>query len=160
MAEAYARIADKYISRDGGRPAKKTVWAPVTILEKERGWLEAAVMRGGYLPTRERDGDKAPFLSELRAMHTRGLIQGMPWRITKFGRDCLRELEQPDRFSVPISIAQPEAARVRPLAEIEREAILSALQSFAGNKSRTARALGISVRTLQNRLAEYGSENR
>ena len=42
-----------------------------------------------------------------------------------------------------------------PLAEVERRAILSTLEHFDGDKKRTAEALGISLKTLYNRLKRY-----
>jgi len=41
------------------------------------------------------------------------------------------------------------------LDEIERNVILEALKHFSGNRTHTAKALGISIRTLRNKLAEY-----
>jgi two-component system response regulator AtoC len=41
------------------------------------------------------------------------------------------------------------------LAEAERTIILSTLDAFAGDKKRTARALGVSLKTLYNRLNAY-----
>lgn len=42
-----------------------------------------------------------------------------------------------------------------PLAEVQREIILATLKHFSGNKRLTADALGISLKTLYNRLKEY-----
>jgi two-component system response regulator AtoC len=42
-----------------------------------------------------------------------------------------------------------------PLADIEREVILATYQLYARNKEKTAAALGISLKTLYNRLREY-----
>ena len=42
-----------------------------------------------------------------------------------------------------------------PLADAQREIILATLQHFSGNKRLTAHALGISLKTLYNRLKEY-----
>lgn len=42
-----------------------------------------------------------------------------------------------------------------PLAEAQREIILATLQHFSGNKRLTAATLGISLKTLYNRLKEY-----
>lgn len=42
-----------------------------------------------------------------------------------------------------------------PLAEAQREIILATLKHFGGNKRLTAEALGISLKTLYNRLKEY-----
>ena len=41
------------------------------------------------------------------------------------------------------------------LDEIEKSVILEALQYHRGNRTHTARALGISIRTLRNKLADY-----
>lgn len=43
------------------------------------------------------------------------------------------------------------------LAEVERAVIHETLNSCAGNKTRTAAILGISLKTLYNRLNEYGA---
>jgi two-component system response regulator FlrC len=41
------------------------------------------------------------------------------------------------------------------LSDIERNVILAALKHHEGNRTHTAKALGISIRTLRNKLAEY-----
>lgn len=46
-------------------------------------------------------------------------------------------------------------SEIKPLEEMEREAILRALKLTRGNKSRAAELLGITVRTLRNKLNEY-----
>ena len=62
--------------------------------------------------------------------------------------------------------AQPSPAQGRgssleisigtPLAAVERELILATLEHFGHHKERTAAALGVSLKTLYNRLKEYG----
>ena len=42
------------------------------------------------------------------------------------------------------------------LAEMERQMILATLEHFGHQKERTAAALGVSLKTLYNRLKEYG----
>ncbi len=42
------------------------------------------------------------------------------------------------------------------LGELERRYILKALQHFEGNKTQAAQALGITIKTLYNKLHEYG----
>ena len=42
-----------------------------------------------------------------------------------------------------------------PLAEAQRETILATLRHYSGNKRLTAEALGVSLKTLYNRLKEY-----
>ena len=44
------------------------------------------------------------------------------------------------------------------LAEVERSLIFATLEHFDGHKERTAAALGVSLKTLYNRLKEYGSD--
>ncbi|MEA4857994.1 MAG: sigma-54 dependent transcriptional regulator [Solidesulfovibrio sp.] len=46
----------------------------------------------------------------------------------------------------------------RPLDDVEREVILATLASCAGNKSETARVLGITRATLHKKLKKYGEE--
>jgi two-component system, response regulator FlrC len=43
----------------------------------------------------------------------------------------------------------------RTLDDIERNVIIEALEYHSGNRTHTARALGISIRTLRNKLADY-----
>jgi DNA-binding NtrC family response regulator len=43
-----------------------------------------------------------------------------------------------------------------PLAAIERQVILATLEHYGHHKERTAAALGVSLKTLYNRLKEYG----
>jgi len=45
-----------------------------------------------------------------------------------------------------------------PLAEVERTLILATLQRFGNHKEKTAAALGVSLKTLYNRLKEYAQE--
>jgi two-component system response regulator HydG len=58
-------------------------------------------------------------------------------------------------MSPPHSIAK--ATRIQSLAEVERHAILSALERLNGDKLMTARALGIGKTTLYRKLKEYGT---
>lgn len=45
-----------------------------------------------------------------------------------------------------------------PLADVERSLILATLQHFNSHKEKTAAALGVSLKTLYNRLKEYSQE--
>ena len=61
--------------------------------------------------------------------------------------------------------ARPEAATLRvpmgiPLDKVEKEYILASLQKNGGNKARTAEILGISEKTLYNKLNRYAAEAR
>lgn len=47
---------------------------------------------------------------------------------------------------------------IKPLHETERDAILLALEQHNGNKTRTAQALRIGIRTLQRKLHRYRAQ--
>jgi DNA-binding NtrC family response regulator len=47
-----------------------------------------------------------------------------------------------------------------PLVEVERRHILSTLAYFEGDKKEAAEVLGISLKTLYNRLRQYGKKQR
>jgi DNA-binding NtrC family response regulator len=49
-----------------------------------------------------------------------------------------------------------EVAVGTPLAAIEKQVILATLEHYGHHKERTAAALGVSLKTLYNRLKEYG----
>lgn len=51
-----------------------------------------------------------------------------------------------------------EAQGIKPLRELEKEAILRALRACGGNRTRAAELLGISVRTLRNKLKLYRAQ--
>jgi len=46
-----------------------------------------------------------------------------------------------------------------PLAEMERRTIFATLDHYRGNKRRCAEVLGVSLKTLYNRLSEYGEQS-
>jgi DNA-binding NtrC family response regulator len=60
--------------------------------------------------------------------------------------------------SAPVESAAPVAlaeAPIRSLGEIEKKAILDTLVATEGNRTKAAELLGISIRTLRNKLNEY-----
>jgi DNA-binding NtrC family response regulator len=73
--------------------------------------------------------------------------------------DPIATSDQRPRFTVvtdmgsylgSISAASPLANR--PLADLEREAILCTLEATRGNKTEAARRLGVTARTLSNKM--------
>jgi DNA-binding NtrC family response regulator len=58
-------------------------------------------------------------------------------------------------FSKPSSVPVGQGAVV-PLDQLEKHAILHAVDACGGNRTQAARLLGISVRTMRNKLREYG----
>jgi DNA-binding NtrC family response regulator len=57
-----------------------------------------------------------------------------------------------------VTRAVPNTDEVRPLADLEREAILHALDVVGGNRKRAAELLGIGERTLYDRLKKYDDD--
>jgi two-component system response regulator FlrC len=54
---------------------------------------------------------------------------------------------------------KPSSAMIRPtLADVERDLILDTLRHCLGNRTRAANILGISVRTLRNKLNDYAAD--
>lgn len=44
------------------------------------------------------------------------------------------------------------------IADVEKATIFAALKFYQGNKTQTAKALDIAIRTLDNKLAQYEEE--
>ena len=57
--------------------------------------------------------------------------------------------------ALPAGAASGSAAAVRSLDELERDAIIDAFRKFGGERRRIAEALGISERTLREKLRQY-----
>ncbi|MEM9915882.1 MAG: sigma-54 dependent transcriptional regulator [Planctomycetota bacterium] len=71
-------------------------------------------------------------------------------------RSSMPELAEP--VSVSAGVGTMEQS-VRPLEEVERDRIVHALGQFNGNRTRTAEALGIGVRTLGLKLKKWKEQN-
>lgn len=74
----------------------------------------------------------------------------------------LQHLIQPEDLSIESSCPVPIVSKASlqlgmTLAEIEKNHILATLDSLHYNKTQTAKMLGISIRTLRNKLKEYQS---
>lgn len=66
------------------------------------------------------------------------------------------ELQFPEDFAAGmLTVRKARILAGRSIEEVEREHILSTLKLFGGNKKRTASALGVSLKTLYNRMAAY-----
>jgi DNA-binding NtrC family response regulator len=73
--------------------------------------------------------------------------------------DELRMEDLPGDYRVPSTapaVATTGEWQPRPMAEIEREAILRTLEYTGGHRARAAKLLEIGLRTLQRKLKEYG----
>jgi len=88
-----------------------------------------------------------------------------PWRnartedLVQILDDLGARQERLDTESARLTGLQADLERgstVEALAEAERQLILATLEHYAHHKERTAAALGVSLKTLYNRLKEYG----
>jgi two-component system response regulator FlrC len=73
------------------------------------------------------------------------------------GRDVALE-RRPEAMAIAAEIAMATDKSWAPgktLDDIERSVIIEALTYHSGNRTHTAKALGISIRTLRNKLADY-----
>jgi two-component system response regulator FlrC len=59
---------------------------------------------------------------------------------------------------ISVEEKKEEKLEVKPLSELEKEAILRALKVCRGNRTKAAELLGITVRTLRNKLKQYREE--
>ncbi|MCD6418462.1 sigma-54-dependent Fis family transcriptional regulator [bacterium] len=57
------------------------------------------------------------------------------------------------------TVFQSAVDEVKPIEELEREAIMSALERTGGNKTKAAKLLGIGVRTLYRKLEKFSKES-
>jgi len=58
-------------------------------------------------------------------------------------------------FGQGLEETEEETADIRPLAELEKRAIIRALDRCEGNRTHAAKLLGISLRTLRNKINRY-----
>ena len=79
----------------------------------------------------------------------------------------LADNEEIQLSDIPDSIKSPDQKVIiddydptMPLHELEKRYILKALSYFDGNKTQAANALGITIKTLYNKLHEYGEFDR
>jgi two-component system response regulator AtoC len=71
--------------------------------------------------------------------------------------DLRGSVSRPDsQSSQQSTYPEPSSADARSLKEMEEDAIIRALHRWEGNRTRAAEELGISRRTLINKIAEYG----
>jgi two-component system response regulator AtoC len=131
-------------------------------------------------PLRERPQDLLPLARHLLAKIARDLKRSMPkltaaaekrlsaaaWRgnVRELANTLERAAILADGDAIDASHIwieegaepKPPANEVRPLVELEREAILHALEVVSGNRRRAAELLGIGERTLYDKLKKYG----
>ncbi len=69
-----------------------------------------------------------------------------------------RHVDGAARHAAETAEAVTRALVGRTVADVERELILETLGSMLGNRTHAANVLGISIRTLRNKLKEYGDD--
>ncbi len=129
-------------------------------------------------PLRERRADLEPLIDHFLAKYGRqpaGAItpEARGWMLACTWRGNVRELENAIERAVLLcagrvidltdvqagAVATPQVPRLKlagmTVAEMERRLILETLRELENNRTRAARQLGISIRTLRNKLAEY-----
>ncbi|MDB5326199.1 MAG: uncharacterized protein JWM57_1768 [Phycisphaerales bacterium] len=109
---------------------------------RELGVAAAAIVLTGY-------GDLA---AAQRAIEL-GVVAFLtkPFRLGELEKALAKAWRRPT-----LAVADDGVTPVVRLDDVERRHILSVLDQQGGNRTATAKALGISRRTLQYRLAEYG----
>jgi len=70
-------------------------------------------------------------------------------------REDLEAISMPDAQS---DSREGLSKNVLPLKDMEKKMIFRALNDYKGNRTHAAKVLGISVRTLRNKLHEYQDE--
>lgn len=63
---------------------------------------------------------------------------------------------RPEPAPAPVIAARPREEAIPTIGEMEKALIFEALNRSGGNKTRASKLLGISVRTIRNKLNEYG----
>jgi DNA-binding NtrC family response regulator len=81
-------------------------------------------------------------------------LQNVIERAVVLGRETIRPEDLPNILTRPAG--NPSDGNPGGLKVVERETILKALENAGGNRRKAAQELGISKRTLQYRLKEYG----
>lgn len=121
---------------------------PADIPELARHFLERAAKNLGKSELRLSEAA----LKALQQYSWPGNVRELENMMERVAILCEGEVRPED---LPIAAAESPPQPVR-WKQIEKEAILEALRRNAGNRTKTAQELGISLRTLQYRLKEYG----
>jgi DNA-binding NtrC family response regulator len=74
------------------------------------------------------------------------------------GKDRIQSLPATFGRAMELNADQAQFHPGMSIKDVEKTLIEKTLEHFDGNKTQTAEALGISLKTLYNRLSEYGHE--
>ncbi len=111
----------------------------------------------------EKNGTQKPFTAEAIEMLKRhtwpGNVRELKHTVHRAYIMADTEVNIPDRFDEDLP-GEIEGLRVgRSIADIEKDLILATLEHFSDDKKAAAASLGISLKTLYNRLKEYENES-
>jgi len=114
--------------------------------------------------SRQVEGISAEALERFKAYHWPGNIRELENTIERAVLLASGSLIEADQLKfAKIGAAEPESEAAEAIAgqsmtisEMERRLILRTLDEEGGNRTKAAKVLGISVRTLRNKLKEYG----
>ena len=67
-------------------------------------------------------------------------------------------VEAPEQLAEPNSSDIEGVRAGRSIADVEKDLILATLEHYKGDKKAAATSLGISLKTLYNRLKDYGHD--
>lgn len=112
------------------------------ICERASVLCRGPVIEGGLIqPWLMPRGSATPLVHQSAASPAMGVLAGSP------------------PLQPPLAASPDMGGPLRSLEEIEREEVVRALGRFSGNRTRTAQALGIGVRTLGLKLKKWKEQN-
>jgi DNA-binding NtrC family response regulator len=114
------------------------------------------VRRFSTLAGKELTGCTPEAIAFLQQMSWRGNVRELENVMQRAVFLC--EGQSVDTGDFMLDHAEPHAAANGKLKDMERDVILNTLKEVNGNKSKAAKLLGVSVRTVRNKLNEYGQK--
>jgi two-component system response regulator AtoC len=115
------------------------------IIERALIYCENSIIRGSDIDLHEKNS--GPHLT-----------QNMDQKAAPVQGGNSNQLDKNANCEIPSSIGQTEGTQSSTLDEIEKQAIIGALSSCDGNRTRAAEILGVSRKTIFNKLKQYGLE--
>lgn len=148
-------LAEQFVASAGGPLGRA-----FSLSEDARQWLVSHDWPGNIRELRNAC-ERAVLLATGSIIELHHLTVGFPGGVDDPRRAPGQRFRHSPTIPPPMGVTAPSAAdmptQVRAtVAELEKQRILEALERCAGNQTRAAEMLGISRRTLINRLDEYG----
>ncbi|NTU42072.1 MAG: sigma-54-dependent Fis family transcriptional regulator [Nitrospirales bacterium] len=106
--------------------------------------------------SRQIGGVSAAALEMLRTRQWRGNIRELENTMQRAALLCREEMVEPQHFMFSDEPGPQPLQSQGGIREMEKELIMKTLKEMNGNKTKAAKALGVSVRTIRNKLNEYG----